>query len=142
MMSTIDAQRDLMSTIAAARRLAALLALLVVVCVGPAMMHFNLAAAPNWARVLLLGGGLLLAYIAWLALLPCRETLRTITWVFAIAAAAGTLTLAVVLFSPREESLPLGLGEARMIAVAWCVVVAALMSLGSVLAARSATTHS
>jgi hypothetical protein len=135
-MATIEAPREMEGTVAATRRLAALLAVLVLVCVSPAVMHFNLATAPNWARVLILGGGLLLVYVAWLALMPCRETLRTITWVFAIAAAAGALTLALVLFSPRGEPLPLGIGEAQLFSIAWCAVISFVLSIGSVVAAR------
>jgi hypothetical protein len=103
---------------------------------GPAVLEINLAVAPNWARVLLLGGGLLLAYLAWLMLVPCREALWAITWVFAIAAAGGTLTMAVVLFSPPNRPLPLELGDSRAFAAAWCALSASLLSAGSVRAGR------
>jgi hypothetical protein len=140
-MATIDARREMGGTVAASRRLAALLGVLVLVCVSPAVLHFDLVAAPNWARVMILGGGLLLVYVAWLALTPCRETLRTITWVFAIAAAGGALTMAWIWFTPRDKSLPLDLGEARVFAIAWSAVIACVFSLGSVLAAKYASAH-
>lgn len=123
------------------RRLAAALAALVLVCVGPAFGEIDLAAAPDWARVLLLVGGLLLVYLVWLALLPCREALWTVTWVFAIAASGGVLTLAVVLFSPRDRALPLGLGSDRVVAIAWCGVCATLLCAASVMAGRLASTR-
>jgi FtsH-binding integral membrane protein len=120
------------------QRLAAVLAGLVLVCVAPAATNVNLAAAPNWARVLLLGGGLLLVYLAWLAISPCREALWSIACVFAIAAACGVLTMAVVLFFPRDQPLPLDLGDGRVFVAAWSALVAALLSCGSIIAGRLA----
>ncbi|MEX2185953.1 MAG: hypothetical protein WD875_04125 [Pirellulales bacterium] len=122
-----------------ARRLAALLAALVLIAVGPAIAKFNLAAAPDWARVLLLGGGLAMAYLAWMALAPCREALWSITWALAIAAAAGVLVMAVALFTPQERPLPLDIGPTRGPAVAWCLTIAVLSSVGSLLAGRLAS---
>jgi hypothetical protein len=121
-----------------ARRLAAALAAVVLVCAAPAATEFNLATAANWARVMLLGGGLLLVYVVWLALLPCRETLWSISCVFAVAAAGGVLIMAVILFSPRDRPLPLDLGEARTFAAAWSAFVALLLCAGGVLAGRLA----
>jgi hypothetical protein len=116
---------------ATARRLALLLAAFVLVSIGPAWLHVNLVAAPNWARVLLLSGGLLL---------PCRATLWTICWTFAIAAAASVLVLALVLFTSLDRPLPLEITTTRVPAIAWCVLIATLLSIGSLLAGRLAHT--
>lgn len=121
-----------------ARRFALLLAGFVLVGIGPAWLHVNLVAAPNWARVLLLVGGLLLAYLAWMSLAPCRATLWTICWTFAIAAAASVLLLAIVLFTSPDRPLPLEITTTRAPAIAWSATIATLLSTGSLLAGRLA----
>lgn len=123
----------------ATRRLAAALAAVVLVCIGPAVVEVNLVAAPNSARGLLLGGGLLLVYIAWLALVPCRETLWAVTWALAIAAAGSVLTLAVVLFASPSRLQRFGLGESRTFTAAWFAVTAGLLAAASVFAGRVAS---
>ncbi len=121
-----------------ARRLAALLAGLVLIAIGPALAEIDLHAAPNWARVLLLAGGLMAVYVLWMALAPCCEALWSIMWVFATAAAGGVLMVAVALFTPQDRLLPLDLGTARGMAAGWCAVIAVLSSVGSMLAGRLA----
>jgi hypothetical protein len=123
---------------ASARRLAILLAAFVLIGIGPAWLHVNLVAAPNWARVLLLSGSLLLAYLAWMSLAPCRETLWSICWTFALAAAASVLLLAIVLFTSPDRPLPLGITTSRWPTIAWCGTIATLLSTGSLLTGRLA----
>lgn len=120
------------------RKLAALLLALVLSSIAPALVELNLVAAPDWARLLLLSGSLVVVYVVWMALAPCRETLRTITWVLAIAAAAAALAVGVVLFSEPNRPLPLEITASRAFAVTWCAIIATLLSIGSVVAGRVA----
>lgn len=123
---------------ASARRLAILLAGFVLIGMAPSFLHINLVTAPNWARVLLLSGGLLLAYLAWMSLAPCRATLWTICWTFALAASGSVLLMAIVMFTSPDRPLPLEITTTRAPAIAWSAAIATLLNTGSLLAGRQA----
>lgn len=98
-------------------------------CMAPALPHWNLGAAPAWARAVLLLSLLQLVYGAWVASIPDWTTLRCSMIVLTILAALYALTMTVALTTPRDNTLPLDLTDVRRQAVLWCAGVLLLASL-------------
>jgi hypothetical protein len=122
--------------VTAARWLALVLGLLVLAGTVPAMNHLNLAAAPGWARVILLVAALQLAYLAWMAILPDRSTLWVAMLVFAVVATLCALGMAVGLATPADRPLPLGLDAVREKIARWCAAALLLNTLATWLCGR------
>lgn len=135
------------SRVAAARRLAMMLASLGILSMVPAgwalQATFERAgsgAPPRWALVLLLLGVLQLAYAAYLAQLPSRPALWVVTLAALAQAVVYALMLAVIAFSPPDHPLLLllegsdlaGQRSARL----WCFAMLCLSSLFSYLGHR------
>lgn len=114
------------------------MAVLSLFCVAPAMAHWNLGSAPNWARAVLLLSLLQLAYGAWVASIPDWSTLRASMIVFTVVAALYGLTMTVALTTPLENALPLDLTDVRREAVLWCAGVVLLASLLAYFCGRAA----
>jgi hypothetical protein len=107
-------------------------------CMAPALPHWNLGAAPAWARAVLLVSLLQLAYGAWVASIPDWATLRISMIVLTAIAALYGLTMTVALTTPPENALPLDLTDVRRQAVLWCAGVLLLASLVAYFCGRAA----
>ena len=108
-------------------RLTALgLALLNCLTMTPALRYWDLAAAPGWARAVMLLGLLELAYAAWLASVPDWGALWAVMFVLAAHATLYGAAAAAALAVPPHDELPLGLSAVRGQAPLWCAMVAAL----------------
>jgi hypothetical protein len=105
---------------------------------APAIPHWNLGAAPAWARTILLVSLLQLAYGAWVASIPDWATLRASMIVLTAVAALYGLTMTVALTTPLENTLPLDLTDVRRQAVLWCAGVVLLASLVAYFCGRAA----
>lgn len=93
---------------------------------APALRHWDLAAAPGWARVVLLLGLWQLAYAAWLATVPDWSALWAVMFVLAAQATLYGATAAAALAVPPHDELPLDLSAVRRSAPLWCALVGAL----------------
>jgi len=121
----------------AVRWLSLVLALLVVTGAVPAWGHLNVAAAPGWARLILLVALLQLAYLAWMAISPDWSTVWVVMVVFAVVAAFCALATAVAVATPADRALPLGLDAVREKMARWCVAALLLNVLGTYLCGRT-----
>jgi hypothetical protein len=92
----------------------------------PALWHLNLAAAPGWARLLLLGSLLELAFVGWMVLVPDRASVWVLMIVMAVAATAYGAVGSMALVISVDADLPLGLGEVRWPAFWWSALMMAL----------------
>jgi len=106
------------------------MAILSVATMAPALRHWDLAAAPPWARAVLLLSLLQLAYAAWLATVPDWGALWAAMFVLAALATLYAAAGAVALAMPWEDELPLGLSAVRRQAPLWCAAVA-LLNIGA-----------
>lgn len=122
----------------ASPRLCALLAALIAAAMLPAVPHYQLDIAPAWAQITLCIGGLLLAYVAWVATAPNRFALWFTTWMLALAATACVLTMATILFTSPGASLPLQIAASRAAAITWSIAMATVLSAASLIAGRAA----
>jgi hypothetical protein len=94
---------------------------------GPAVVkHANLFIAPDWARLALLLACLQLVYVAWMASIPDWSTVFVGMLVFASVCALYAVAMAVVMFTPLDTPLPLGLSNVRQSAAGWCFAVLAM----------------
>jgi hypothetical protein len=111
-------------------RLAVLLALAVILSLAPLVWHKHLdpAAAPAWARVVLLAALMQSVYIAWMVNAPDRTSVWIVALVFTSVATAYALTMAVAMATPVDHPLMLGLGEVRHTAMPWCGAMVAVMA--------------
>lgn len=98
-------------------------------CAAPATKHLNLAEAPGWARIVLLLSALQLVYIAWMVSLPDWSTVWVGMLVFAIVASIYGMGMAIVMATPRDRPLMLGMDAVRYSAAGWCLAVVLLTSL-------------
>lgn len=117
--------------------LALWLGLIVMFSVGPAVMHANLAASPGWARAVLLLAALEAAYVAWMLASPDWSSAWVLMLVFAAGATLSAAAAGAALVTPRDQPMPLGLGEIRAWAAAWFGAVLAVQGLGAYLAGRT-----
>lgn len=117
-------REDLQRTI---RRIAVGLAVISLIAISPALKHWDLAAAPGWARGVLLWSALQLAYAVWLATVPDWGALWVAMIVFATTATLYGTVGTVALAMPPEFDLPLDLAAVRSTATVWCFTMALLM---------------
>lgn len=117
--------------------LAVALAMISIFSVLPALPHLNLVQAPGWARIMLLLAALQLAYVAWIVLLPDWSTVWVGMLVFSIVGSIYAVAMAVVLFTPTQSPLLLGLdADTRRTAIGWCCAVVLLTTLASYICGR------
>ena len=122
-------------------RLAAILALAVLWSLAPVVRlgHLNLAAAPGWARVVILAAALEGLYLAWLINAPDWATIEVVMCVFALVATAYAAAAAAAAVTPVDHPLMLGMGEVRYGAAPWCAGMVLVASLATWLCGRAAT---
>lgn len=111
--------------------LACLLPFVVAFCAAPALAHLNFDAAPLWAQLILTVTLAQLGYVAWLAIMPDRSTVRVGICVFALCAAAYFIGLVRVSLATDAQLASLGLVEMRWPAQAWCCLAIVLESLAT-----------
>lgn len=118
--------------------LACILAAAVVFSVLPVVYlgQVNLATAPGWARVVVLLAALQAIYLGWMLSTPDWSTAWVVMLVFAGVSALYAVATAMTIATPPDRAMPLGLGEYRYSARAWCASVLALMSLCTYLTGR------
>jgi hypothetical protein len=107
-------------------------------CMAPALPHWNLGAAPGWARVVLLVSLLQVAYGAWVVSIPDWATLRASMVVLTAIAAGYGMMMTIALTTSPEYALPLDLTDIRRQAVHWCGCVMLLASLLAYFCGRAA----
>lgn len=107
-------------------RTSAALAGLCLLALVPALWHLNLAAAPGWARLLLLGSLLEMAFVSWMALVPDRASVWVLMIVMAVAATAYGAVASMTLVISVDTDLPLGLGDVRWPAFWWSALMMAI----------------
>jgi hypothetical protein len=122
-------------------RLAALLAALLVISLLPVAWHrhLGLQASPGWARSVLLVAGLQGLYLVWMLNAPDWATVRVVMFVFATVATGYAVATTAVMATSLDHPLPLGLGEVRPWAAAWCGGMVLAMGLGTFFSARLST---
>ena len=108
-------------------RIAIGLAVISLIAISPALKHWDLAAAPAWARAALLWSALQLAYAVWLTSVPDWSALWVAMIVFATTATLYGTVGTVALAMPPEFELPLDLAPIRSTATLWCFTMAAIM---------------
>jgi len=119
--------------------LAAMLLFAVVFGVAPALSHWQLAAAPAWARIVLLVAAAQLVYIAWLVLLPDWSTVRVGMVLFAMVGAGYAAAMAMVGSMSQGTPPLLGLARAGASTAGWCGANVVVMGLLSFACGRLAT---
>jgi hypothetical protein len=106
---------------------------------APALRHWQLAAAPAWARIVLLVAAAQLVYIAWLVLLPDWSTVWVGMVLFALVGAGYAAAMAMVGSVPQSMPPLLGLAGGGASAAAWCGANVVVMGLLSFACGRLAT---
>lgn len=121
------------------RWLAVVLALVVLFSIGPIFvrMHWNLQTAPGWARIVVLMAVLQGVYIAWMLNNPDWASVWVVMLVFAVVASIYGMATAMVLATPLEKLMVLGMDEVRHTATSWCGAVLSAMSLATYLCGRT-----
>ncbi len=104
----------------------AVVAVVALVSIIPALGHINLPTAPGWARGVILVSMLLLAYAAWLPTIADRGTFWVTTIVMAAVAAMYGSVMTMSFTTPIDADLPLGLTELRWLAPYWCGAIMTL----------------
>lgn len=112
------------------------LAAVVIISSVPAVPHWNLAAAPGWARAIWLLAAVQLAYVVWMVALPDWSTVWVGMWLFAVSAAVYAMIFVVVAFTERGRPIMLSLEDVRSNATGWCAIMVLLMSLMSYVSGR------
>ena len=102
-------------------------------------LEMNMETASGWARVVVLVAVLQAIYVFWMVSAPDWSTVWVVMLVFAGVSAIYAVATAMVIATPADKSMPLGLGEVRYAARAWCASVLAIMSLCTYLAGRFST---
>ena len=104
---------------------------------APALRHWNLAAAPDWARLVLLIAALQLLYIGWMVSIPDWSTVWVGMLVFALVATVYGAGLAIFMYTPVAAPLILELDEsARRSAAGWCAAVVLLTGMMTFVSGR------
>ncbi len=127
-----------------AYRISAAVAILSLLSIWPAARYWDLGAAPVWARGALLAAVLELAYSVWLISIPHSTSLWASMFVLTIVATMYGAAAALVLASPLEHDLPLGLNSSmRGSAPIWCFeIMLATLSLAYICGHASLRTDS
>ena len=102
-------------------------------------MQWNLETAPGWVRVALLLAALQAVYVGWMLSAPDWSTAWVVMLVFAGVSAIYAVATALAIATPPDKAMPLGLGDVRYAARAWCAAVLAVMALSTYLAGRFST---
>ena len=119
--------------------LAATLAAVALFNAAPALVkHANLATAPDWARIVLFISALQLVYVAWMASIPDWSTVWMGMLVFALVSTMYAVAMAVVMYTPLNSPLGLGLSDVRHSAAGWCFAVLALNGMMTYVCGRVA----
>ncbi len=124
--------------LATVKWLAVVLSLAVVFSMAPALTYLNLAAAPGWARSVLLLGVLQLFFIAWVVNGPDWASVWVLMLVFAGVSTLYGMATAMALATPLDKPMLLGMGQVRDSAGRWCGAVLMVMSLATYLCGRTA----
>ncbi len=121
--------------------LAGLLAAAVLFSLAPVVYHVqvNLQTAPGWARAVVLLAAVQAVYLGWMLSAPDWSTAWVVMLVFAGVSALYAVATAMAIATPPDRAMPLGLGEVRYSARAWCGAVLAVMSLCTYLVGRFST---
>jgi hypothetical protein len=109
-----------------------------VFCLLPALRHWNLGEAPDWARAVWLTSILQLAFVAWVLSVPDWATLWVSMLAFTLVATGYGLAMAVALTTPLEQAIPLDMTDIRRQAPLWCGCVVLLAFLLAYLCGRTA----
>ena len=122
-------------------RVGAVLTLLVGLSLMPVawLGHLNLAAAPGWARAVLLLAGLQCVFLVWMLNAPDWATVWVVTLVFAAVTTAYAVAMATAMATPVDHPLALGMGEVRHWAAAWCGAMVVAMGFGTLLCGRTSS---
>ncbi len=128
-------------TIRSVRWLGLFLAIVIVFSLLPVAwkMHWNLATAPGWARLVVLLALVQAAYVAWMSNRPDFTTVWVVMLVFAAVATLYGSATAMAIATPRDQPMLLGMAEVRYTAGTWCCCVLLAMSLATYLCGRTAT---
>ena len=117
------------------------LALAALFAAAPAVRYWNLAAAPDWARLVLAMSAMQLIYIVWMVSIPDWSTVWVGMLVFALVATVYGAGLAVFMYTPADAPLVLELGEAaRYSAAGWCAAVVLLTTMMTFVCGRVSAT--
>ena len=79
-----------------------------------------------------------LAYVIWMCLVPDWSTVRLTMFVFAGVAAAYGFAMAVAIATPPGAPVMFEMDPVRSVAVRWCAVVMALITVATFFAGRLA----
>jgi hypothetical protein len=120
-------QRQTALRLAIAVAAPAVLSLLPVVLSG----HANLLAAPPWALWAVLLAVVQLIYAGWMVNAPDWASARVQMIVCAAATTIYAMAMTLVLITPVNRPLILGLGEARRLAPGWCGVMFLLLGVAT-----------
>jgi hypothetical protein len=86
----------------------------------PALRHYELGAAPDWARAVAILSLIEFAYVVWMVTVPDWLTVRVAMLLFAVVSALYGMILAMVIVTPRGHPLWLDLDDVREPALWWC----------------------
>lgn len=100
--------------------------------------EFDLEQAPGWARVAALLAVIQLVYVLWMVTTPDWSSVWVVTTVLAVVAALYAMATGIVLATPLDRPMPLGLGEYRRGAPRWCGAVLLFTLLATYLCGRIA----
>ncbi|OHB69164.1 MAG: hypothetical protein A2V70_21215 [Planctomycetes bacterium RBG_13_63_9] len=78
-----------------------------------------------------------IVYIAWMLNMPDWASVWVVMLVFAGVAAVYAVATALAIATPVDRPMPLGMGEVRHSARAWCTAVLLTMSLATYLCGRT-----
>jgi hypothetical protein len=116
-----------------ARSLAIALAAIAIVSMLPIVFtrHLNLLAAPPWALWTLLAAVVQLIFAGWLANAPDWATVRVQMILSAALTTLYAMAMTLVIITPQERSLILGLDDVRRLAPAWCGLMILLLAVAT-----------
>ena len=123
----------------AAVALLPLMAVIALFAAAPALPHYELGQAPQWARVMLFVAALQLVYLSWMTMIPDWSTVWSVMWVYAATAAAYATGAGILMFTPpgQQRAMVLGLSSdpvARSNAQWWSAAVVLAMCIACYLA--------
>ena len=123
----------------AVKWLALILGVVVLFSTAPVFvkMHWNLQTAPGWARLVVLMVVLQGVYIAWMLNNPDWAAVWVVMLVFAAVASIYGAATAMVIATPLDRPMLLGMEEVRHTATGWCGAVLSAMSLATYLCGRT-----
>jgi len=100
-------------------------------------MQLSLGDASGWARTVVLLSLVQLFFIAWMINAPDFASVWIVMVVFAVAATLYAVGTAMVISTPLDRPMLLGMGEIRHSASTWCFCVLGVMSLATYLCGRT-----